>query len=105
LSRIHRAALGSGPKSLSDWCRVRQWPARLKRYAGGNLDIDQAIVDLHDRSYRRSRLGPPLDFGSLWKSEPGLSAREYVLAMEDDRVVGYCEWLEMSAVSGLKRCM
>jgi hypothetical protein len=69
-------------------------PAHFECYAGGNLDIDQAIVDLHNRSYRPSRLVPPVDLETLWKPRPGQKAREYVLAMENDRLVGYAEWLE-----------
>jgi hypothetical protein len=69
-------------------------PVHLERYGGGNLDLDQAIVDLHNRSYRWSHLVSPADLESLWKPWPGLKAREYVLAMENDRLVGYAEWFE-----------
>jgi GNAT superfamily N-acetyltransferase len=67
-------------------------PIRFERYAGGNREIDAAIVDLHNRSYRAARPKPPADFGSLWKSFTGLQMREYLLAMGDDRLVGYVEW-------------
>jgi ribosomal protein S18 acetylase RimI-like enzyme len=67
-------------------------PIRFERYAGGNREIDAAIVDLHNRSYRAARPKPPADFGSLWKSFTGLQMREYLLAMTDDRPIGYAEW-------------
>jgi GNAT superfamily N-acetyltransferase len=69
-------------------------PAHLERYAGGDPDIDRAIVDLHNRAFRPSRLVPPADLERLWKPWPGLQTHEYVLAMENGRVVGYAEWLE-----------
>lgn len=65
---------------------------RLERYAGGSRDIDRAIADLHNRSFRPARLVPPLDPERLWQPGPGPELREYVLAMENDRVVGYAEW-------------
>ena len=68
-------------------------PARLERYAGGDQEIDRAIVDLHNRSYRPSRLTPPFDLALLWKAWYGLEVREFVLAVENDRLVGYVEWL------------
>jgi RimJ/RimL family protein N-acetyltransferase len=67
-------------------------PARFERYAGGNPDMDKAITDLHNRSYRPSRLTPPARPEHLWEPWPGLTAREYVLAVEEDRLVGYAEW-------------
>jgi RimJ/RimL family protein N-acetyltransferase len=66
---------------------------RLERYTGGNADFDKAIVDLHNRSYRRMRLTPPADLEYLWKTWPGLSAHEFVLAWEGERMVGYAEWI------------
>ena len=54
--------------------------------------MDKAIVELHNRSYRSSRLMPPWGVENLWQSWPGLTLREYVLAMEQDRLVGYAEW-------------
>lgn len=66
--------------------------ARLDRYTGGNPEIDQAIIDLHNRSYRAGRLTPPADIEYLWKTWPGLTAREYVLAWDEGRLVGYAEW-------------
>jgi RimJ/RimL family protein N-acetyltransferase len=70
-------------------------PARFVRYAGGNPAIDEAIVGLHNRSYRSSRLMPPWSLENLWQPWPGLTLREYVLAMEQDRLVGYAEWFVM----------
>jgi GNAT superfamily N-acetyltransferase len=67
-------------------------PIRLERYAGGSREIDAAIVDLHNRSYRAVRPKPPADLESLWKPHTGLEMREYLLAMGDDRLVGYVEW-------------
>jgi RimJ/RimL family protein N-acetyltransferase len=67
-------------------------PARFERYAGSNPDIDKAITDLHNRSYRALRLTPPTRPEFLWEPWPGLSAREYVLALEENRLVGYAEW-------------
>jgi RimJ/RimL family protein N-acetyltransferase len=67
-------------------------PARFERYAGGNPDTDKAIVELHNRSYRASRVTPPTRVEHLWQVWPGLTAREYVLALEGDRLVGYAEW-------------
>ena len=40
-------------------------PAHFERYAGGDQDIDSAIVDLHNRAYRRTRLVPPADIERL----------------------------------------
>jgi hypothetical protein len=68
-------------------------PVRLERYAGGDREIDRAIVDLHNRSYRFSRLVPPADLAGLWKPWLGLEVREFVLAVENYRLVGYAEWL------------
>jgi GNAT superfamily N-acetyltransferase len=67
-------------------------PIRFERYAGGRREIDAAIVDLHNRSYRAARPKPPADFATLWKSHTGLQMREYLLAMGDDRLIGYAEW-------------
>ena len=68
-------------------------PARFVRYAGGNSEMDKAIVELHNRSYRSSLwLMTPWRVEQLWQSWPGLTLREYVLAMEHDRLVGYAEW-------------
>ena len=67
-------------------------PARLERYAGGNQEMDNAIVDLHNRSYRPSRMVPPVDVARLWKPWLGQEVREFVLALEKDRLVGYAEW-------------
>jgi hypothetical protein len=66
--------------------------ARLERYAGGNAAIDRAIVELHDRSYLPSRLVPPMAVADLWKPWPGQQVREFVLAWETDRLVGYADW-------------
>jgi hypothetical protein len=66
--------------------------ARLERYAGGNAAIDRAIIELHDRSYFRSRLVPPTALADLWKPWPGQQVREFVLAWETDRLVGYADW-------------
>jgi hypothetical protein len=65
--------------------------ARLERYAGGNQNIDRAIVDLHNRAYRPSRLVPPLDLDHLWRQGSHAGTREYVLATENNRLVGYAE--------------
>ena len=67
-------------------------PARFERYDGGNPDMDRAICDLHNRAYRASRVTPPVTQENLWKPWPGLEKREYVLALEGDRLVGYAEW-------------
>lgn len=69
-------------------------PAHFRTYAGGDLETDQAIVDLHNRAYRWPHMVPPADVESLWKAWPGLKAHEYVLAIENNRLVGYAEWLE-----------
>jgi hypothetical protein len=66
--------------------------ANLQRYAGGSQDVDAAIVDLYNRSFRPSRLVPPRDLKSLWRSWPGLEAQEFVLAWENERLVAYAEW-------------
>lgn len=68
-------------------------PVRLERYAGGNPEVDKAIVELHNRSYRRSRLTPPARLELLWKPWPGLTAHEFAVALDANRVVGYAEWL------------
>jgi hypothetical protein len=68
-------------------------PARLECYTGGNQDIDRAIVDLHNRSYRPARVVEPINLEGLWKTWPGMDARGYVLAWDNDRLVGYGEWL------------
>jgi GNAT superfamily N-acetyltransferase len=69
-------------------------PAHIECYAGGDLDIDRAIVDLHNWAYRPAHLVPPADLERLWKPRLGVETREYVLAMENGgRVVGYAEWL------------
>jgi RimJ/RimL family protein N-acetyltransferase len=67
-------------------------PTRLERYAGGNPEIDRAIVDLHNRSYRPARLVPRAELERLWDPWPGLEVREFVLAVENDRLVGHVEW-------------
>jgi RimJ/RimL family protein N-acetyltransferase len=67
-------------------------PARFARYTGGDPDMDRAIGDLHNRAYRSSRVTPPVRHEDLWKPWPGLQAREYVLALEEDHLVGYAEW-------------
>jgi Acetyltransferase (GNAT) family len=65
--------------------------ARLERYAGGNQDIDKAIVDLYNRSHLPLRLVPPIRLADLLTPWPGLDAREFVLAWEKDRLVGYAD--------------
>ena len=67
-------------------------PAHLERYAGGDPDIDRTMVDLHNSSYRASRLAPPATLERLWNPRPGLEAHEFVLARENHRIVGYSEW-------------
>jgi hypothetical protein len=67
-------------------------PARLERYAGGNAQIDRAIVEVHDRSHLPARLVPPMVLADLWKPWPGQQVREFVLAWEQDRLVGYADW-------------
>jgi hypothetical protein len=67
-------------------------PARLERYAGGNAEIDRAIVEVHNRSYLPARLVPPMALADLWKPWLGLQVREFVLAWEQDRLVGYADW-------------
>jgi hypothetical protein len=64
---------------------------RFERYAGGNEEIDRAIVELHDRSHLPSRLKPPMGLTELWTSA-GLELHEFVLAWERGRLVGYAEW-------------
>ncbi len=66
--------------------------ARLERYAGGDRDIDRAIVDLCNRAHLMLRLAQPIRFKDLWTPSPGLEAREFVLAWEKDRLVGYADW-------------
>jgi RimJ/RimL family protein N-acetyltransferase len=93
-------------KMLMEWSGesvtvVDPSPAHLERYAGGNREIDRAIVDLHNRSYRPSRMVPPVDLERLWEPWPGLEVREFVLAVENDRVVGYAEWF----VTASKPCI
>jgi hypothetical protein len=67
-------------------------PAHLRRYAGGDREIDRAIVDLQNRSYRPSRLMPQADVESLWDPWPGLDVREFLLAWDSDRLVGFTDW-------------
>lgn len=67
---------------------------KMVLYTGGNPDYDKAIVDLHNRAYRPSRLTPPTDLANLWPpSWPGLIAREYVLGFIDGQLGGYAEWM------------
>jgi hypothetical protein len=66
-------------------------PIRFERYAGGNAEIDVAIVELHNRAYRAARLTGPANIEYLWKPWPGVTVREYVLARDGDRIVGYAE--------------
>jgi hypothetical protein len=68
-------------------------PAHFQRYAGGDPEIDAAIVDLHNRSHRSSRLMPPIAHELLWMTVPGLTAHEYVLLRDEGRLVGHAEWL------------
>jgi hypothetical protein len=68
-------------------------PARFERYGGGDPEIDAAIVDLHNRSQRSSRLMPPIARELLWTTVPGLIAHEYVLLRDEGRLVGHAEWL------------
>lgn len=67
-------------------------PALLERYVGGATDVDRAIIDLHNRSFRSSRLVPPIQLDSFRKQWLGQELREYVLAWKNDRLVGYTEW-------------
>jgi ribosomal protein S18 acetylase RimI-like enzyme len=63
-------------------------------YTGGNPEYDQAIVDLHNRAYRPSRLTPGTEVEHLWpEAWPGLIAREYVLGFIDGKLGGYAEWM------------
>jgi GNAT superfamily N-acetyltransferase len=67
-------------------------PLRFECYTGGSREIDRAIVDLHNRSYRTARPKPPADIETLWTPYPGAEKRGFVLAIDDDRVVGFAEW-------------
>jgi GNAT superfamily N-acetyltransferase len=67
-------------------------PIRFRRYAGGDRDLDGAIVDLHNCSFRTVRLKQPMDVEGLWRRHATLQRREFVLAMEAERLVGYAEW-------------
>jgi hypothetical protein len=66
--------------------------AGLRRYAGGDREIDRAIADLYNRAYHSSRMVGPADAESLWDPWPGLEMREFVLAWEGNRLVGFVEW-------------
>ena len=67
-------------------------PVLFERYAGGSLETDQAIVDLYERSFRRSRFAAPLRLQRLWKPWPGQQFREYALGWMNDSLVGLVEW-------------
>jgi hypothetical protein len=64
---------------------------RFERYAGGSRDIDAAIVELHNRSFRAARPKLRIDLDRLWTPHATLQQREFVLAMEEERLVGYAE--------------
>jgi ribosomal protein S18 acetylase RimI-like enzyme len=67
-------------------------PIRLERYTGGCHEIDAAIADLHNLSYRAARPKPSVDPDTLWRARTGWQTREYLLAMGDGRLVGFVEW-------------
>jgi GNAT superfamily N-acetyltransferase len=73
-------------------------PAKLQRYHGGDRDIDRAIVDLHNRAYRPSEMGPRIDSDGLWAPSPGLLAREYMLAWDGGRLAGLAEWFATHSI-------
>jgi RimJ/RimL family protein N-acetyltransferase len=66
--------------------------AHLQRYAGGYREIDRAIADLHNRAYSSSRMVGPAEGESLWDPWPGQEAREFVLAWEGNRLIGFAQW-------------
>lgn len=76
-------------------------PIRLERYAGGSRETDTAIADLQNRINRLARPKPPADLETLWRRSPGLQMHEYLLALEDGRVVGYVEWSVTDGEAGI----
>ena len=66
--------------------------AHLQRYTGGDREIDRAIADLHNRAYRSSRVVGPVDVERLWDPWPSQEAREFVLAWQGSRLIGFAEW-------------
>jgi hypothetical protein len=67
-------------------------PARLERYAGGDRDIDRSIVDLRNRCFRPWRLEMPVALEDVWPPLADQDAHEFVLALENDCLVGFSEW-------------
>jgi GNAT superfamily N-acetyltransferase len=65
---------------------------RFERYVGDSQRIDAAVVELHNRSFRAARPKPPISLDRLWMRHASLEHREFVLAVEEDRLVGYAEW-------------
>jgi ribosomal protein S18 acetylase RimI-like enzyme len=67
-------------------------PMRFERYVGGAFETDQAIVDLHECAFCRSRFATPLRLQRLWKPIPQQQFCEYVLAWTNNRLVGFIGW-------------
>jgi hypothetical protein len=67
-------------------------PFRFRHYTGGDRELDKAIIELRNRSSRAERSKPPIDVDGLGRRHATLQQREYVLALEADRLVGYAEW-------------
>lgn len=65
---------------------------RFERYTGGNREIDAAIVDLHNRAYSAAWMKPSANPETLWTPTLRIERREFVLALEDKKLVGYVEW-------------
>jgi Acetyltransferase (GNAT) family len=80
-----------------EWCGdsvsvAQPYPLRFRHYAGGDRELDEAIVELRNRSFRAERSKPQIDVEGLTRRNATLQQREFVLALEADRLVGYAEW-------------
>ena len=95
---LEAEAFSSSFKTLRiEWCGdfitvADPGAIRFQRYAGGSREIDAAIVELHNRSYRAARVKPPINPDDLWRPVATLQKREFVLAIDAGRVVGFGEW-------------
>lgn len=65
---------------------------RIQEYDGGDAAIDQAILDLHNRSYRALRLVSQMSPQNVWRPYFGQKSRGMVICWDGDSMASFAEW-------------
>lgn len=65
---------------------------RVQAYDGGDPAIDQAILDLHNRSYRALRLVSLMNPENVWRPYFGQKSRGMVICWDGSVLASFAEW-------------